>query len=284
MSRRRDIYIGDLQGCWKPFARLLDKLHFDPAADRLCMAGDLVNRGGNSLKVLRRMVALGEPHFSVLGNHDLHLLAYAHMHPHVPKPNAEFEKVLEHADGERILEWLRAQPLLWLNDRDRIALVHAGIDPRWGRDQAQKSAAEVEQALRGKKCGKFIDNMYGNEPDYWEPRQKRFTRLRTITNVLTRMRFARPDGRLDFKSSGDMKNPPRDYRPWFEMLDKSWRDWSIVFGHWSMLGYFEYAAGDRHNSQAIGLDSGCVWGGQLTALVVDENSRREIVQVDCEKA
>ena len=278
MSLDRDIYIGDLQGCWKPFEQLLEKLGFDPASDRLCMAGDLVNRGGKSLRVLRTMAGLGEPHFTVLGNHDLHLLAYAHMHPHVRKPNPEFEKILDHAEGDRMIEWLRAQPLLWLNEADRIALVHAGIDPRWDPAQARRSADEVERALRGKRFGKFIDNMYGNEPDRWAPRQKRFTRLRTTTNVLTRMRFTTPDGHLDFKSSGDMANPPKDCRPWFELLDESWREWTVVFGHWSMLGYFEYRTGDH--SQAICLDSGCVWGGQLTALVV-EDGERSIVQVEC---
>lgn len=275
MSRRRDIYIGDLQGCWKPLARLLDKLGFDPAADRLCMAGDLVNRGGKSLKVLRNIVALGPPHFTVLGNHDLHLLAYAHMHPNVRKPNPEFEKILDHAESDRVLEWLRAQPLLWLNETDRIALVHAGIDPRWNPAQARSSAAEVENALRGPKVGKFIDHMYGDRPDRWETDQKRFVRLRTTTNVLTRMRFARADGSLDFQSSGDMNNPPKGYRPWFELLDPSWSDWSVVFGHWSMLGYHDY-----NNGQAICLDSGCVWGGALTALVV-ENGERSIIQVEC---
>lgn len=276
MNRNRDIYIGDLQGYWKPFARLLDKLAFDPAADRLCMAGDLVNRGGKSLKVLRNMLRLGSPHFTVLGNHDLHLLAYARAHPRVQKTNPEFERVLEHADGDRILEWLRNQPLLWLNETDRIALVHAGIDPRWDRAQARASAAEVEQALRGRKYGKFIDNMYGNDPDYWGPRQKRFVRLRTATNVLTRMRFARPDGRLDFNSPGDVNKPPTGYRPWFELLGDSWHEWSIVFGHWSMLGHHVHG-----NGQAICLDSGCVWGGCLTALVV-EAGQRSVVQVDCD--
>ena len=282
MSTRRDIYIGDLQGCWKPFEQLLDKLRFDPAADRLCLAGDLVNRGGKSLKVLRSIVALGEPHFSVLGNHDLHLLAYAHMHPNVRKPNPEFEKVLDHDRGDEILAWLRSQPMLWLNESHRIALVHAGIDPRWNPERARQCAAEVERVIQGAKFGKFIDNMYGNQPDHWSPDQKRFVRLRTATNVLTRMRFARPDGRLDFESSGDMSRPPKGFRPWFEMLDDSWRDWTIAFGHWSMLGYFEYKSGEQKYSQAICLDSGCVWGGALTALVV-EDGKREIIQIDCEK-
>lgn len=282
MSRRRDIHIGDLQGLREPFERLLDKLGFDPAADRLALAGDLVNRGGESLSVLRQIAELGEPHFTVLGNHDLHLLAYAHMYPEVRKPNPEFEEVVDHADADRILQWLRNQPLLWLNENDRIALVHAGIDPRWEPKQARESAAEVEKALRGAKFGKFIDNMYGNQPEAWAPDQKRFTRLRTATNVLTRMRFVDGEGRLNFESSGDMKNPPKGCRPWFELLDESWREWSILFGHWSMLGYFEYKPGDGHRSQAICLDSGCVWGGALTALVVADGERR-IESVDCQK-
>ncbi len=273
MERR--IYIGDLQGCWKPFDRLLTQLRFDPAADRLCMAGDLVNRGGKSLRVLREMAALGPPHFTVLGNHDLHLLAYAHRGPKIRRYNAEFDRVLEHRDADSILDWLRRQPLLSLNEDDRIALVHAGIDPRWDREQALACAGEVEQALQGPKFGKFIDHMYGDKPARWEANQKRFTRLRTITNVLTRMRFTRPDGTLELRSSGDLKNPPKGYRPWFELLHRDWKKWSVVFGHWSLLGYHQHKKG-----RAICLDSGCVWGGCLTALVVEEGERR-IVQQKC---
>jgi bis(5'-nucleosyl)-tetraphosphatase (symmetrical) len=274
----RDIYIGDLQGFHAPFRRLLDRVGFDPAADRLCLAGDVVNRGGDSLAVLREIVELGEPHFSVLGNHDLHLLAYARHWPDPAKRNREFEAILEHADGESILEWLKRQPLLWMNDADRIALVHAGIDPRWDRAQARACAAEVEQVLTGPKFDKFIDRMYGDDPPRWQPDQKRFTRLRTITNVLTRMRFARADGTLELDSSGDLKRRPKGYRPWFELLHDDWRDWSVVFGHWSMLGYHEHAGG-----RAICLDSGCVWGGCLTALVVADGERR-IVQEDCDSS
>ncbi|MFU8877635.1 MAG: symmetrical bis(5'-nucleosyl)-tetraphosphatase, partial [Wenzhouxiangellaceae bacterium] len=236
MTPRRDIFIGDIQGCWDGLARLLDKLKFDPAADRLALAGDLVNRGGKSLKVLRKVCALGPPHFTVLGNHDLHLLAYWHMHPDVRSHNPEFERILEHPQGTQVLEWLRQQPLLWFHETENIALVHAGIDPRWDRAQARQCAAEVEQALRGEKFGQFIDNMYGNKPARWKPDHKHYTRLRTITNVLTRMRFARPNGKLDFDSSGDMQCPPKGYRPWFELLHQDWRDHTIVFGHWSMLG------------------------------------------------
>jgi bis(5'-nucleosyl)-tetraphosphatase (symmetrical) len=281
MTRRRDIYIGDLQGCGPPFRRLLDKIGFDPAADRLCLAGDLVNRGGNSLAVLREIVGLGKPHFSVLGNHDLHLLAYARHWPNPAKRNREFEAILEHKHGERIVDWLKRQPLLWLNERDRIALVHAGIDPRWNRSQARDCAEEVEKVLRGPKFDRFIDRMYGDEPARWEADQKRFTRLRTITNVLTRMRFARSDGTLELSSSGDLNKRPKGFRPWFELLHRDWARWSVVFGHWSMLGYHDHNPG-KGRAQAICLDSGCVWGGCLTALIVDRGKRR-IVQQHCKQ-
>lgn len=269
----RHIFIGDLQGCWAPFERLLDRIGFDPAVDRLCLAGDLVNRGGKSLKVLRQVARLGDPHFTVLGNHDLHLLAYAHMHPRVRKPNPEFEKILAHADGEHVLEWLRRQPCLWTDDSMQIALVHAGVDPRWDRAQAIQSARELEQALRGPDFGKFIDHMYGNKPVRWGQDLKPYTRLRTITNVMTRMRFARADGTLEFDSSGNPDSPPSGYRPWFELLHPDWSDWTIVFGHWSMLGFHD-------TGQVVCLDSGCVWGGRLTALIVD-GSQRQIESVDC---
>lgn len=271
----RQIYIGDVQGCWKPLGKLLEKLRFDPAADQLCMAGDLVNRGGKSLRVLREMVGLGSPHFTVLGNHDLHLLAYAHRWPKIGKRNVEFDRILEHRDADSIIDWLRRQPLLSLDSNHRIALVHAGIDPRWDRQRAQACAGEVEQALRGPKFGKFIDHMYGDRPARWEADQKRFTRLRTTTNVLTRIRFARADGTLELRSSGDLKKAPKGFRPWFELLDPDWKKWSVVFGHWSLLGHH------RHKKdRAICLDSGCVWGGCLTALVVEDGERR-IVQHDC---
>ena len=269
----RKIFIGDLQGCCEPFERLLKRLDFDPAADQLCLAGDLVNRGGESLAALARVFELGGAHFTVLGNHDLHLLAYAHRHSDVGERNREFEKILEDPRAGDMLDWLRRQPLLRTWPEERLALVHAGIDPRWDRRQAAACARELEAVLAGPECGDFLDRMYGDSPRRWNPEHSRWDRLRAITNVFTRMRFVDEQGRLALTCKGGLENAPAGYRPWFELLHPDWQDWTICFGHWSLLGYYE-------TDRIIGLDSGCVWGGQLTALVVEGNKRR-IVQVEC---
>ncbi|MEM7052973.1 MAG: symmetrical bis(5'-nucleosyl)-tetraphosphatase [Pseudomonadota bacterium] len=271
MSRK--IFVGDIQGCNDALQRLLEKVQFDPIADKLCMAGDLVNRGGKSLKVLRFMSSLGAPHFSVLGNHDLHLLAYAHGYPKVRKPNIEFEKVLNHSAGDAIINWLKQQPIIWFWKKRQIALVHAGVDPRWTREQTLACAQELQSALRGDKFGKLMENLYGDVPDHWSPDQKKFVRLRSITNVFTRMRFAKRNGRVKLNASGGLRNQPKGYRPWFELLHEDWNGWHIVFGHWSMLGLYQ-------NQQVTCLDSGCVWGGALSALLV-EGKQRQIIQYSC---
>ncbi len=269
----RHIFIGDIQGCAGAFERLLKRVKFDPDADRLCLAGDLVNRGGRSHRVLKRMLEFGERHLCVLGNHDLHLLAYAHAQPENRSRNREFEKILDSALGERMLDWLRRQPLLWTWPERRIALVHAGIDPRWNVARAMACARELEQVLAGPDLPRFLNRMYGDRPTRWKPDLSRWKRLRTITNVFTRTRFVSPQGHLDFSSKGHLDRPPPGFRPWFDLLHPDWQDWTILFGHWSLLGLYQ-------TPRVVCLDSGCVWGQALSALVV-EGEQRDIVQVDC---
>jgi bis(5'-nucleosyl)-tetraphosphatase (symmetrical) len=271
---KRQIFIGDVQGCCSPLERLLDKRKFDPVADRLRFAGDLVNRGGESLATLRLAYSLKEAAMTVLGNHDLHLLAYARHYPQVSKSNPEFERILEAPDGESLLAWLKTQPLMWKSRKRRLALVHAGIDPRWGPKSARARAREVELAL-SRHPGDYFAHMYGDRPRRWKPHQPHHSRMRAITNVLTRMRFCDAEGRLELEARGSMKSIPRGFRPWFEHLNPKWSGWHIVFGHWSMLGLFESPA-------VTCLDSGCVWGGRLSALVVDDDQRR-IESVNCRK-
>jgi bis(5'-nucleosyl)-tetraphosphatase (symmetrical) len=274
---KRQIFIGDVQGCAPALERLLDKLNFDPAADRLRFAGDLVNRGGKSLKTLRLIHSLGGSAMTVLGNHDLHLLAFAQAYPKVKKRNKEFEAILRAEDGPMLLDWLRGQPLFWKSEKKRLAMVHAGIDPRWGPAQAADHAAEVARAL-AKYPETFFEHMYGDRPRRWKPTQSVQARLRCITNVMTRMRFCDRKGRLDFSAKGSLKSAPKGFRPWFDFLHPDWAGWTLVFGHWSMLGVFQ-------NDRVVGLDSGCVWGGALTALVIhpdQDASSRMLVSVDCD--
>ena len=270
---KRQIFIGDIQGCHDALRRLLDQLKFDPAQDKLRLAGDLVNRGGQSLETLRFLVGLGGSVMAVLGNHDLHLLAYAHQAERSRKRNAEFDQLLNAADSEALLAWLIGQPLMWKNDKKRLAMVHAGVDPRWGPEAAQRRAREVEKALASEPEHYFA-HMYGDRPRRWKPSQPHFSRLRSITNVFTRMRFCDAHGRLDFLAKGSPKNRPAGFRPWFDHLHPDWRGWTLVFGHWSMLGLFQ-------NPTVLCLDTGCVWGGSLTALVIDPDGERRIVAVDC---
>lgn len=273
----RVIYIGDIQGCAGTLERLLERIEFDTAVDRLYFAGDLVNRGGESLAALRRVWALRNAADTVLGNHDLHLLAYAYHHPDVSKTNREFEAVLVDPDGPAMLDWLRRRPLMITDPARRIALVHAGIDPRWDPALARACAGELEAVLRGDDYEAFLVNMYGDEPRRWKQGQEGWPRLRAITNVFTRLRYCDAKGRLDFTTKTAPGSQPSGYRPWFEWLDGSWRDWTVVYGHWSTLGL-------HRTERTLGLDSGCVWGGQLSAWVVDADDRREIVQIDCDQA
>lgn len=255
--------IGDVQGCFDCLQHLLDIVRFDPATDRLWFAGDLVNRGPDSLGVLRFVSRLGERAVSVLGNHDLHLLAVA---DGVRKPTRKdsLNAVLEAPDREALLGWLRQRPLIHQEPDHPHLLVHAGIPPQWDTSRAASLAREVERVLRGPDYSGFLHHMYGNVPDIWEDSLQGFERLRVITNYLTRMRFCSATGQLDL----DNKGPPADanpgFAPWFTYPGKRSAAVPIVFGHWATL---------EGNAQVPGihaLDTGCVWGGRLTALRLDD--------------
>lgn len=255
----REIVVGDIHGCADVLKRLLEKVRFDPASDRLRCVGDLVNRGGQSLDVLRLVHGLGESAETVLGNHDLHLLAYAHKKSSKQKKNPEFNAILKADDGPLLLDWLRHRPLFLKNDDHRLAIVHAGIDPRWDIAATQDRAVELHHALAHEPDA-FFEHMYGNRPRRWRPNQPHFKRLRAITNVFTRMRFCNADGRLDLVAKGDARHPPKGFKPWWVYRHPDWKTWRVVFGHWSMLGLMV-------KKSVICLDSGCAWGGQLSALI-----------------
>jgi len=264
--------IGDLQGCYDSFRRLLDKLEFDPQTDRLWLTGDLVNRGPKSLKTLRFVRSMADSIHMVLGNHDLHLLALASA---IRFSNNHFDslwKVISAKDSDELLDWLRRQPLAHFDPALNTLMVHAGVPPQWDAQQTLACAAEVEQRLRSDDYVSFLEKMYGDKPSKWSDDLEGDKRLRVIVNCLTRMRMIRPKGRLNFTHSGPPDDAPKGLIPWFEAQDAAWRGTRVVFGHWSALGLVL-------RPDLIALDTGCVWGRQLTAVKLTRKPK--ITKVNC---
>lgn len=258
--------VGDIQGCYGALQRLLERLAFDPAADRLWVVGDLVNRGPESLKVLRCMRELGDAATVILGNHDLYLLMVAAGFKRRDKDDTLFQ-VLEAPDRDELLHWLARLPLLHV-EGDHV-MVHAGLLPRWTVAKAQALAEEVSAALTGPDARSFLLHLAGDRPDRWNEELKGWDRLRVIVNALTRMRFCTPTGRMALRAKGAAHKGPPGTMPWFAVPDRFNRTHTIVCGHWSALGFYRTGG-------LIALDSGCVWGGKLTAVRLDDD---EVFQV-----
>ncbi|MDR0458071.1 MAG: symmetrical bis(5'-nucleosyl)-tetraphosphatase [Burkholderiaceae bacterium] len=264
--------IGDVQGCDAALGRLLDAIAFSPSRDRLALLGDLINRGPDSLAVLRRVMALQGAAACVLGNHDLHLLAAAQGIRKLHHGDT-LDDILNAPDRAALLDWVRQRPLA-LYEAD-VLMVHAGVLPQWTLQQTLALAREVEDALRSPGWSAFLTVMYGNEPDHWDGALRGPDRLRVIVNALTRLRFCTPDGRMDFKAKGGADTAPPGLLPWFDVPLRQTRDVVIAFGHWSTLGWFNRA-------DAIGLDTGCLWGGCLTAVRLGATPQeRERFQIPC---
>ena len=263
--------IGDLQGCYGPTRRLLDAIGFDPARDRLWFCGDLVNRGGESVQTLRLVHSLRENAITVLGNHDLSLLAIAERtEAEQRKVNPDLQGVLFAPDRDVLLDWLRVQPLVHVDRELGWLMVHAGLAPKWTTQAAEQHAREVERKLAGSGARKLLRNMYGDRPA-WSPRLAGADRDRAIINVCTRMRYCSPSGRIAFEEKGAPGTQAPGLYPWFSVPGRVERDLKIVCGHWSTLGLFI-------GMGVHALDTGAVWGGQLTALQLDAEELR-VVQV-----
>lgn len=263
--------IGDIQGCADSLRQLLDRIGFDPAQDRLWLTGDLVNRGPDSLAVLRFIKSLGDRVVTVLGNHDLHLLAAWLGHVR-PKSSDTIQQVLEAPDVDELMHWLRMQPLLHHDPALGYLMTHAGIAPGWDLATAKRCAAEVETALRGPDYSAFLREIYGNEPDLWSESLTGTDRLRYITNALTRMRCCDSDGRLLLNYKGTLENRPAGHIPWFAVPNRRYDGPTIICGHWSALGF-------RDADGVLAIDTGCLWGGQLTAVRLD--GPRQRTSINC---
>ncbi|WP_066097780.1 symmetrical bis(5'-nucleosyl)-tetraphosphatase [Xanthomonas massiliensis] len=263
--------IGDLQGCYDVTQRLLEKIRFDPAADRLWFCGDLVNRGGQSLETLRLVHSLREHCEVVLGNHDLSLLAVgARSEEEQRKVNADLLRVVTAPDRDDLLDWLRLRPLVQVDRELGWMMVHAGLAPKWTTQLAEKYAREVEQVLHGNNYRKLLRNMYGDKP-VWSPSLTGHDRLRAIINFFTRMRYCTPRGRIGMEDKGTPGTQAQGLYPWYEVPGRVERDLKLVFGHWSALGL-------TITQGVHGIDTGAVWGGKLTALQLDSEDLH-VVQV-----
>jgi bis(5'-nucleosyl)-tetraphosphatase (symmetrical) len=267
--------IGDVQGCDAALGRLLEKIAFSPSRDTLYALGDLVNRGPQSSAVLRRLKGFGNSARCLLGNHDLSLLAVAHG-LRAPHRNDTMDSVLLAPDRDAMLEWLRAQHMAM--HAHGILMVHGGVLPQWDTAQTLALAGEVEAVLRGPQLVGFLSQMYGNQPAQWDDALAGADRLRVIVNALTRLRFCTPEGAMDLKASGGLADAPPGYLPWFDVPGRKTAGTTIAFGHWSQLGFLQ-------RSDIVSLDTGCVWGGCLSALKLGaDGAKHELIQVKCEQA
>lgn len=263
--------IGDIQGCCNPLDQLLEKIQFNPKHDKLWLVGDLVNRGHHSLQTLRRLYSLSKAVTIVLGNHDLHLLAVAEGTIKAGQHDT-LDEILQAPDRDVLLHWLRQQKLAHFEQN--VLLVHAGVLPQWDVKTTLHLAGEIETTLRGPQYREFLAQMYGNQSNDWDESLQGMARLRTITNALTRLRFCTPEGVMEFETKYGAEAAPTGFMPWFDVPQRATHDVRVAFGHWSTLGL-------RIEPGLIALDTGCVWGGQLTALRLEDDA---IFQVNCEAA
>jgi len=264
--------IGDVQGCCDPLNTLLARPGLeDDETSRFWFAGDLVNRGPASLASLRRIIGLDQRSVSILGNHDLHLLA-ACAGVRRPSKSDTLDDILNAPDADDLIDWLRHRPLAHFEEGH--LMVHAGVLAKWDVSKTLSLAHEIEQALRGANWKRALQKMYGNEPVQWKDDFKGGKRLRVIINALTRMRLCHKSGHMDFEAKVSPGAHPPDLMPWFDVPNRATRDVTIVFGHWSTLGLLL-------RPDVICLDTGCVWGGQLTAMRLAD---RKLEQVQCDQA
>ena len=267
--------IGDIQGCYTQLQKLLNKLEFNPKNDTLWFAGDIINRGPDSLATIRYIKSLGDSAITVLGNHDLHTLAVANGRGKQGRKDT-IKDIMEAADRDELLNWLLHRPLLHYDKKHNACMVHAGIYPKWSISDALAYANEVETILQGPKSHEYFHHMYGDKPPKWSGKLKGWDRLRFITNVFTRMRYCDNKMRLTLRDKGSPAKQPPGITPWFSFEERKTRDTKVIFGHWSTLP-------NPHIENLFPLDTGCLWGGKLSAIKVD-GDMTDYIQIDCPQA
>lgn len=261
--------VGDIQGCYDPLMRVLEQVNFDPADDTLYCVGDLVNRGPKSLKTLRFLKSLGNQCVSVLGNHDIHLLAMMYgVREH--RPTDTLQKILNAPDAIELADWLRQKPLLVVDDDRKFLLCHAGIYPWWSLDKARKRAFKVEAVFQDEtECVKLLRKIYSNYPSKWQKGLSKTQKHRFTINAFTRMRFVSPKGNLNFSESGYQGKVRANRIPWFNINNETLAGYRTIFGHWSALGLL-------NTPQHLALDTGCVWGKHLTLAKIPKNPSKPV--------
>ena len=264
--------VGDIQGCFESLQRLLKKIEFDPSRDKLWFAGDIVNRGPKSLEVLRFIKGLGDSATTVLGNHDLHLLAVSQKKGKL-KNKDTLQEVLDAPDKIDILEWLRHRPLF--HYENNFGLLHAGLPPQWDLEMTKALASDAEKVLQGGKFNEFLKQMYGNMPDKWSDSLQGWDRMRFIVNCFTRLRYCDAKGRLALEEKGPPGSQSSAFIPWFQIPTRKTKSIVLIFGHWSTLGFL-----DDYN--CFGIDTGCLWGGKLTALRISGKIKR--ISIACSRS
>ena len=261
--------VGDIQGCYDPLRRVLDSVNFDPAYDTLLCVGDLVNRGPKSLKTLRFLKSLEKQCVSVLGNHDIHLLAMLYqVRDH--RPNDTLQKILDAPDAQELADWMRHMPLMVTNEKRKYVMCHAGIYPWWNIDKASKRAKKVEAVFQSEvDCVKLLKKIYSNYPSKWQAGLGKTQKLRFTINAFTRMRFVSPKGHLNFSESGYHNKSRVNRLPWFQVDNPSFAGYRTIFGHWSTLGLL-------NTPSHLALDTGCVWGNHLTLAKIPKNPAKQV--------
>lgn len=278
--------IGDIHGCFDELCKLLKFIKYSQQKDTLLFTGDIINGGPKSIDTLAFIKSLGNKTICILGNHDLALLSmYKNPDLNLTKINDltknnqeiiekrnQFHNILQHPDAKLLLEWLIHRPLLHFMPEFNVLLIHAGLYPFWSLEEVISLAAQAENILQSKDGGEFFKNMYGNMPDKWDDSLTGWDRIRFIINSITRMRFCNEEGRLELKTKGPISTTPKGYKPWFEIPNAKANDIKIIFGHWSAL------VGKTNCKNAISLDTGCIWGGSLSAMRLEDN---KLFQVSC---